>query len=355
MFWKTDPSIGIDIGSRTIKIIQLKKRSGQIQIEKSVVIDLAKDNEYFPLSKPLNESLIEVVKSQKLERTDVALGLSESLVNSHELNLPKMPRKEMKAALSGIIEDQFQIPKAELCLDFIQVEGLKEPDSPTQTVRAYFTKAGAVNDVMTTAKAANLNPRVVDSNLLARYEALAFNDYIEEKKNFLSIDIGESQISMALIADKKIVQSHVLDVGFGLINKTFFESLGLPYDQAEQIKTSYDLKATNKEPDETDKKMDTALYAIFYKLQRTVDIFKVSLKREPIESILVTGGGSQMSNIKDAIEANCSIPTVIVDPFRKLSLVKSDSESSANSQLITGSSTAPYMCTALGLALRGVS
>ncbi|MCM2282519.1 MAG: pilus assembly protein PilM [Bdellovibrionaceae bacterium] len=348
MLWLNSPRVGLDIGTRTVKAVQLKKSGGKVFVERFFFQDLAENNDYYPLSAPTDEVLAAAIQTNGFRKRAASICLDENEILTHEARLPKMPAKDLETALRGYIEEQFHLSGDEVCLDHIVLEEGKDDEDSSRLIKTYFAKTENVQKLVQLVRSAGLKPQVIDSGVLARVEMLRFNGYLKAKGNFLVVDIGESHITASLVSNDRVTLSNVIPTGFGAINKMFFETQGMPYDQAELLKLTYDMRAHETEANETEKQLDEALYEMFYKLQRMVDFFKVSLKRAPIESVLLTGGGSQMSHIQEAMETYCTVPAQVVNPLKNIEIYHSKNLDDARI-----ASLAPYMGTAIGLALRG--
>ncbi len=340
----------IDMGSRTLKGLQLANKNGEISVSKYFFHDLATDNEIFPLEASGHQILKTLVDQNQLSRSKVITALQDSEIFTHDLTLPNMPDADLKLAIYNDIETHMNLPRESTYLDYIYLEKAENHRDSKNVIKTYCAKRDSVTKLIENLAYGGLKPKYVDSEILARVAMLTFNKYVDEGKNYVTIEFGESHTSVALISNFKVLMNSVLPTGFGNLNKILFETSGLPYSDGEKVKLTYDptAEAGDSEVDLT--LIDEHFRQTFYKVRRLVEVFKVQLKSAFIHSVLITGGGSQMINLSKAVESYLDLPVETPNPFRHIKLYNDkDNRSDELARL------APHMASAVGLALRDIA
>ncbi|OFZ18226.1 MAG: hypothetical protein A2Z20_11930 [Bdellovibrionales bacterium RBG_16_40_8] len=341
----------IDVGTRTLKGLQLCKHKGQVCVDKFFFHDMATNNELYPLEIPVYETLKAIIQVNGFQNACITSAPQDNEILTQDLTLPDMPVKDLRSAIFNDIETHLNLSASEISLDYLILKKLNPEGQIQNVIKAYCATRQVTDSQIRSLRAIGLKPRYLESGILARVAMLIFNGYVTENKNYVHIDIGESHISVALISDGKVVISSVLPTGQGAINKLLFDTNGLPYDQAEKIKISYDLAAEETSLNKDDQALiDEIYHQSFYKICRLIDVFKVQLKSDPIYSVQVTGGGSQINNLSKALETYCKLPIEIVNPFKNIEIyIRSKIENNSLALI------APYMSTAVGLALKDIA
>jgi type IV pilus assembly protein PilM len=353
------PSIGVDLGTRTIKGVRLRKKRNQVYLDRYFFHDLAKTSKQFPGQADSIEPLKANIEINQLAKARAAVNLRDEDVFNFNLQLPRMKAAEMRCAVAHEIQENINIPVDELSFDYVIAErtGLQDEHDDTLPgenvrVKAYCTKREVIKERIRTLKACGLKPCAAESDVLAILAMLRFNDYISPQGNVAVFDLGESHITSALISDNELAFSKSSPIGCGDINRALSDSLLLDYREGEKIKLEHDLDQDAVDDASPGKIVDEVYFRIFKEIKETLEYFKEHLNPEcRIGRILLVGGGSRIRNIDKVFELFFKIPSTIVNPFRNIQIY----ETSTASQDERIGKLGAYMATAVGLALRDIA
>jgi type IV pilus assembly protein PilM len=346
--------LGVDIGKRSLKGVRLKTKNGRVYLDKYFFHDLAETSSKYPESAATEEVLRAAVELERLEKSETATSIKDSQIFSHQFKLPLLKDKEMKEAVAHEISENNPIPIEELNFDY-----LVSPDesdlSGNCTVRAYSTRKEWVTERMKILQAAKLSPASVESDLLAITAMLDFNDYLTKDGVYAVFDLGETHLTGGLIIDRELRFTHTFEYSLGAINRALQERLYIDYSKAEQIKLSYDFNSEGETPaQDSFQIVEDALTRIFQQIMDTLKIFQEASDRSArIDEILLVGGGSRLKDISKVTEKFFKIKTTAVNPFRNIEIY-SNTKDSHDSEGEDLAKIAPYMSTAVGLALADI-
>ena len=346
--WSKAGLIGVDVGTRTLKGISLTKSKGKVWLENYFFHDLADGNELYPLDAPVFECLRAMIEVKGFKGYRAASCLFDREVIIHDMILPQMPKADLDLAIQNEMEEQFALRTAEACFDHVVIGPAPEGHGTALVYKIYGSKSASVQKLDQMLKDLTLKPVSIESSILAQIAALSFNGYLKAAEDNVLIDIGESRISVSLLSGVKMVVCNILNTGFGNINQVLFESQGLAYDKAENLKLTYNMEASETEADESHQQIDEILSEIFYKIQRLVAAYRMRSRSKTIARLLVTGGGSQLKMVTQALQTYCEVAAEVVNPFRNIEIYRPGKVQ--DTKIVT---VAPYMTTAVGLALRG--
>lgn len=352
------PIAGIDVGSRVIKGVKLKKKGGRVIMDRYFTLDLSKDNSAYPIEKNLLTSLSGMIEIHKLKNIRVATSLSDDHVIAFEVKLPPIPENEVGAAIEHELQENYQLNLEEIYYDTVIVEQAASPQAGEfqdqyMIVMVYVAKRELVKNHIALLKGAKLNPISMESDMLAAIEALKFNEYIQGRQTQVIIDLGDSQTTVALVVDGNLRFSKTVKIGSGVINQELTRELRLSYDESEKMKLSYDFSSQTSSATGRDQAIiDDVYYKIFKEIKETIDQYYAHFQGHfKIDQILLIGGGSQRAQIDRVIEGFFKVPTIIPNPLKNIEIY-SDAMSSRTDEI---GSLSPYFTTAVGLALRGVA
>jgi type IV pilus assembly protein PilM len=337
--------LGLDIGQRAVKGVMLSRRGQDVALE---------DYFYFDLHEHLGGAqspdpvavLRDLIEGSGFRYSKVASALEDRDIQMVNLSLPTLPEPELRKAVLNELEAQLGQNSAELAVDFSL-----SPSVGGLGVHAYYAKLKTVQDHMGMLELARLRPVAVESALLASLEAARFSGYVPQEGSCLLVDVGDAHTSVGLVEKGELVQFNTIRVGSGDINQSLMQQFGCDFQASELRKLSYRLeKEEGAEIDAETKAIEQGYYQIILGIHDTALYFRASRKNQPIQSVLIAGGGLMNGAAAGLIEQSLTLPVSIIDPLRKIQIFGKGGESRERLPRI-----APMLHVAVGLALREVA
>ncbi len=366
IFDKSESSvIGIDIGSSSLKIVQIKKEKGRAILQtygelglgpynqlatgqavnfspdqySSIILDLLKEANVSVtrggISIPLKLSLISVINIPKVEQKD------EKTVIELEA------RKYIPVSISEVTLDYSIIPQIDdSSLEFIEQDS--EDKTPTQNSEDRKTQkillVAIHNQILN-----NYSKIVQDSNLqIDFFEVEAFatarSCLSGEKKPVMIIDFGASSLKIYIIDAGVLVSSHTINKGGQDISFSISKGLNIPFDHAERLKRSLGKIVLPEEVKIRDLINIHEEYFIS-EIKTVLTVFQKN-KNMTISKIIFTGGSSVLDGFENKVKSSFSCEVEIASPFSKIETPVSLREILK----VTGTT----FSTAIGLALRAL-
>lgn len=332
--------LGIDIGSKSIKVIELVK-SGNSWILKSsgavgyvgVSPDKATvDSDYTAISEVLKKIVTQIGITTK----DVNLALPEAVAFTRVIKFPLLSDEEVASAVKWEAEQYIPIPVSEAVVQYT----ILERNQTTSSVSVLLVAApkAVVEKYVKVIRLAGLVPISAETELTAMSRSLS-----PDKGTSLLLDLGASSTDMSIVKDMSTVFTRSIPVAGEAFTRAVSQSLGIEALQAEEYKKTYGL-----DPNQLEGKVKKALEPIFRviidEIKKAIHFYETDEKGSPPTSIVITGGASVMPGIVPFLAENLNIETIIGNPFTKISL---DPE--------TAKKLVPYTSiygTAVGLAMR---
>lgn len=364
LFSQPDTSvIGIDIGSSSLKVVQVKKERGRAVLQTygelglgpynklsigqiltlapdqyaSVILDLLNEAKITTtkggISIPLKLSLISVIDIPKVEEKDQR--------NVIELEA----RKYIPVSISEVTLDYSIIPQIEdTSLEFIESDNNEINQEEELRKKQKVLLVAIHNQVLS-----NYSKIVQDSKLsIDFFEVEAFAtaraSLSGEKKPVMIIDMGASSVKMYIIENGLLLSSHTVNRGGQDISFSISKGLGVPFDHAEHLKRSLG-KTKIAEEDRIRDLINIHQEYVVSEIKTVLTMFQKS-KNNTISKIILTGGSSSLDGFLDKVKQNFACDVEIATPFSKLETPVSLQETLK----ITGTTFA----TAIGLALRAL-
>ncbi len=347
-----DSVVGIDIGSSSIKIVELKKERGKIVLATYGEVALGPyNNKPIGFGSPLDPdiiatALLDVMKESNVtSRTGVfAMQSSASLI--FIIKLPKSALSSLDEIVPNEARKYIPVPISEVTLNWSIIPSHVQEsfDMVAHTNVEDYNEvevlvAAVRNDALASYK--NITAQVALKAL--HYEIEVFSAMRSTFHNELApialIDMGASQTRIALIQYGTIMKYHTINRGGVLITETIARSLNLPFDRAETLKRSIGLGEGNAE---VARSVEMGVMSLISEIKSVLFDFEKQYNKA-IDRIIVVGGGGLLVGLPQFLSDKLQVPVQLGDPFRK----------TAKPEFLEGvlSSVGPEFAIATGAAL----
>jgi type IV pilus assembly protein PilM len=335
-FFKEKPlrSVGLDIGTYNLKIIELEKKGDNYQI---VGMGMKPITESQDIAEEIKKAYDDAHISTKAVNVSVA---GENVVARY-LTLPKMSHQEIKKAIEFQLVDHIPFKQDEIYLDY-EILGDKLADQNNSRVFLVACKKDFMDAKIDLIQKAGLHPQTVTMDVLALKNTL-YHNYPEEKNSNTSIlNIG-NKLSNLIIAQRGI-PCFIRDAHFGgdMLTHLLQTRLGLNRSAAEELKHSL-----HKASPEAVQIVKSASMNLLNEISIAMDFFE-DLTGQKAEKIFLSAGSSQMVFLKDYWADFLPFPITTLEPFKNFSF-------SSDALKADAASLAPYFAVAIGLALESFS
>lgn len=349
--------IGLDIGTSAVRAAQVRtNRAGEATLEQVGQVMLppgaVRDGECIDVE-TVAESIRTLWSQWKLKGKKVALGIGNQQCVTRIIDVPYTSDEELREALTHQAQDYVPIALEDASLDYTVIEYL-EDDEGGYLARVILVAAArsSVDRVVEASKKAKLEPMVLDLDALAQLRSLAPDHAEGDRGAELLVDIGSSVTDIVVHQHGTPRFVRELMMGSGDITDALVASLGMSYDEAEQRKAECgcgeDAFASAGGP-EVARIVRERAGALVAEIRGSLDFYRAQVEAVPVSRALITGGGSRMAGMRQALEAALDIP---VEPGHPLSNLKVGRTGLDEAQL---EEAEPFLCVAIGLALAQAS
>ncbi|MBU3922949.1 type IV pilus assembly protein PilM [Patescibacteria group bacterium] len=330
MFSKKSKSIlGIDIGTSSIKVVQLRKEENRFELETygelSTFGYLERLNETFQgtslrtLEVVTREMIRILIEKAKVSTKDVIMAIPVFSSFVSIIELPEMAEKELAQAIEFEARKYVPIPLSEVILDWKIIESgtIKNnshlPSFNGKRILLIAVPKEVVNKYLKIAEDLKLKIKALELESFS----LARSLIIDNKISVCILDIGARATSFTIV-DKGIIQmSHSLDVAGAEMTKILAISLNIGSKRAEEFKLAYGFENTEEKKKEIKELLSVPMNKIINEIERMVNSYQEKTGRK-IEKLILNGGSAQLSGLKEYIEEKLNIKTIIANPWAKV-------------------------------------
>lgn len=331
--------VGIDIGSKSLKVIELTKESSKWNLKSSGAVgysglspDRMVDEKEFAV---LADIIKKTLKQININEKDVIISLPEQLVFTRIIKFPLLSDEEIVAAVKWEAEQYIPIPANEAVIQHNILER-READAQTLVLLVATPKI-VVEKYVKVIKLAGLNPLAAETELTALARSMS-----PEKGTSILLDLGASSTDMAITANSKVVFTRSIPVAGDALTRAVSQSLGINQAQAEEYKRTYGFSAGQLE-DKVKLALEPVFRMVIDEIKKAIHYYQNEEKGEAPGSIIISGGASLMPDLISYLTECLGIETILGNPFAKVNLDPEAAKSLLQYSSIYG--------TAVGLAM----
>jgi len=344
---KKDHLVGLDIGSSSIKVAEIKVTGKGHVLNK------------FGMSKVTPGSIVEgrvvnvdglandiktLFKSQKIREKNVAISTGGHSVVIKTINTLNKPEQELHKTIYSEAEQYIPYDIDDVNIDY-QILGESEFSPDEINVLLVAVRKDLVAEYIDLIQKAGLNPKIIDVDTFALQNIYEILPYENREKITLLIDVGASKTSL-----------NILKANVSLMMR---DNMSGTNQIIEEICSQYDISvadahlAVNGEINTIgqDKIQEMSLkiaQAWCSEICEFVNTYQSGANDEKVENIVLSGGGIFVEGFKESLMSELDADVSIINPFEALIV----NEQKFPDSFITKAS--PLAPIAIGLALRRV-
>lgn len=348
LFKRKKEVVGIDIGSSSVKLVQLKKQKGVYYLENfgmaSLPSETIVDNAIMD-SASIKEAIKNLLESHNIKTKSVVTSMSGNSVIIRKILLPMMSEEELESTIQWEAEQYIPFEMTDVNLDF-QIIGPSKEDPSQMNILLVAAKKDVVNDLAMIFRELGLVPQVMDVDCFALENAFQYNYDIADEDTIGLVNIGANAINVNVIKNRSTVFTRDIQVGGNMFNEEIQKRMGLSSDEAERVKLGESLQ--DIEQDLLAQVIDDSLTNLCQEVQRSLDFFTATSADERVNKLFITGGVTQNQQVKTRLEESLGIRVETLNPFLKIAA----DENLFDMDYIH--SMSPFFTIATGLAMRRV-
>ncbi len=290
-FWENKSKLGIDIGTSSIKAVQLRKEANEYKLETYGVVNVsyqASQNTEFDVLSETAEILKKLLEKIEATTKKVTASLPNNIVFVSVLDMPAMTERELKNAVEWEARRYVPLPIEEVTLSW---SVLQEPVVGNQ-IKVLLTAVptSVVDNYLKMFKMAGLVPEALEIEALALIRSLVG----VKTESLIIIDIGGRNTSLNLVDKGLLRVSRNLPVGGETVTNVIAKSLRVNSTRAEQFKRDLGLSANAKPVPEA---IIQVMEIIKKEVAQLIKIYESN--SGVVQQILFTGSGSRFPGLME--------------------------------------------------------
>ena len=354
--------LGIDIGSSSAKIVQLRNSHGSAVLETYGEISLAPyQKQAVGKAVKLSPEQLGVALTDLMREANVtarvggaSIPFSASLISI--IDLPQVSPDQLKRIIPIEARKYIPVPVSEVSLDWFVIPRDKEEDSSfdhLETKDAIRTKGeevllvaihnDVVNSYQTVMQAAGIVPRFYEVEIFSAIRSSVGHGLAP----FLVVDMGAATTKLYVVERGVIRLTHLMTVGGQHMTDHLARSLAWDFEKAERIKREHGLiESTAFSTDENDhikSSLLSTLSRVFSEVDRVLLSYGQRYNKN-VSQVIFSGGGASLPGLVETAQTSLNADVVVAHPFSR-----TEAPAFLESAL---AQIGPGFAVAVGLALR---
>jgi type IV pilus assembly protein PilM len=311
--------IGLDIGSSSIKMLQVKVTAKAIHL-----LDFG--IEPLPPQTIVDGSIMDqaaVVDAIRRLRTTlgirnkvVATAISGHSVIIKKIQVPQMAPEELGAQLQVEAEQHIPFRADEVEMDHQLInprnaQGMME-------LLLVAAKKEIIADYTQVIRDAKLQPAVLDVAAFTMQNAFEASYEAVAGESVALINIGAAISNINIITDGASIFTRDVTVGGGAFTEEIQKRIHVSQEEAEGFKIALSAGASDGVPPGVEAIMTEVAEGMAGKLQRTLDFFLAASSDATLSRMYLCGGSAKVPALQRILAERSRVPVEIIDPFRRL-------------------------------------
>ena len=366
---KGESFLGLDIGTSSVKVVQLKKSKGGAILETygelslGPYANLEEGKSTNLTNKQISGAIFDLLKESTVSimTCGVSIPLSSSLI--FEMEIPKVSQEQLKKIVPIEARRFIPVPITEVMLDWRVVED-EDSNFVNNKVSLDDTRPALKKEEKETKHQDKIKVFVVviHKNAIERYRDIIKNaklglEFLEieifstirsvvehNTGTVIVLDIGSGVTKLYIVEYGVVKKSHLISRGSQDISSAIARTLGISIQKAEEKKREIGLLGEGQDK-EVSEIILTNLEYIFEETSKILTKYQSECHKN-ISKVIFTGGGSVIKGLTNSALKSLEIESVIADPFSKIK-----TPAFLDDVL---KEIGPEFAVAVGLALRGL-
>ena len=337
--------VGLDIGSSSIKAVELKKVKGEVQVAHLGVERLGSDivvDSMIVDSGSVSGAISKLFSEHKFGSKLVATAVSGHSVIVKKISMQTVPENEVPDLLQTEAAQYIPFDMNDVNIDYQVLS--EETNEPQMDVLLAAVKKDKILNYTNVLSLAGKIPEVVDIDAFALQNCYEYNYEPSPSSTVALLNIGASVMNINIVKGSTPLFTRDVSVGGNQYTDSLQKELDLNFDDAESLKMGHKVGTVSEDAKTPILQQVTEI--IVLEIQKTFDFFRATAAGQHIEKIYLAGGSSAVPGLVEALRQEFSMPVEMLNPFQRIQANVNGPDAELVQQ------NAGQLAVAVGLALR---
>ena len=306
--------VGVDIGTSSIKLVELTRNSGHFQLETYGIAHITYGASMPQRSSALDitiSTLRELMAKAGIKTKRIVARLPTSTVFVTVIEIPALDEAEQRQAIEYEAKKIIPIPIDDVTVSWNVIPPVEGGDPARQSILLTAVPNHVIANYVQVFQALKLEPQAIEVEATALTRSLVGQD----TSAVLVLDVGSKTSAVNLIDRGFIFFSKNINAGGEAITQSIAQMLNVNLERAEQFKKSLGLSGLDQ-GSAVPRSIQPALSSIRQEVEQVMHLSQG--RGREVEKIILTGGGSRLLGLDKYLSASFKIPVTIGDPWARV-------------------------------------
>lgn len=344
---KTPPVMGLDIGSSSIRLIQLSQRGSSFRIDHFAIEPLPPGvivEKSVQDIEAISGAIQSAVRNSGSNSRYCAVAVSGSAVFTKTISLPaNLAEADIESQVQIEANQYIPYPLDEISLDF-EVLGPSPRNADMVDILLAASKNENVESRQDALEALGLKTKVVDVESFAiasAFELIREREGIRSTETVSIFDIGFDLSTLLILRNGRVVYTRDHPFGGNQLTEEIMRRYDMTPEQA-----GFFMRGEPGPENFEEEVLEPFMLNVVHQISRALQFFSSSAEFSNIKTMYLSGTMSSVKGLPDVVEQELGIKSAVADPVSGLEVAPSVAVAALNRN-------APNLMVAMGLALRG--
>jgi len=308
--------VGLDIGSSSIKAVELKKSRGEVEVVHVGLEPLASDivvDSMIVDSGSVSSAITKIFNENNIKSKSVATSVSGHSVIVKRIPVQAMDDSTLADQIGQEAAQHIPFDVADVNVDY---QILSEDGSNPMDVLLVAVKKDKILNYTNVLSLAGKTPSVVDIDAFALQNCYEYNYEPSPSSTVALLNLGASVMNINIVKGTTPLFPRDVSVGGNQYTDSLQKELDLGFDDAESLKLGR--KVGTVPEDAKMPILQQVTEIIVLEIQKTFDFFRATAAGEHIERIYLAGGSARVPGLMEALRQEFSLPVELLNPFQRI-------------------------------------
>ncbi len=320
LFRKKKNLVGVDIGTSSVKVIELKsKKKGEREeyeltgigyevippqaIIEGAIIDYG----------IVADAIVKAFENAHIKNRDIAISIAGSSVFTRRVKIMNVPDEELEETI--YFEARNQLSGSAVDEVFMDYQILSRDEEKIDVIFVAIKK-DKVNEYLNVTVQAGKNPVVVDVDQFALANTLNYNYSLSPDTSVAIINIGAYLTNIVIVKDGMPILTRDIAFGGNNITDLIQKEFQLDFERAEMVKKGQAVSGIS--PAVVESTIKILFEDLRNGLKQTIDYYQAISENEMIGKLYLSGGTVKIQGLVQYLEESFNIPAEVINPFQNI-------------------------------------
>lgn len=349
--------LGIDIGTFSIKIVELSKKGERITLENYGEVTTREigspafrsglnqgTNSLALSSKEISQGIQAILLEAKMSSKSVTFSIPDFSSFFTSFELPPMPKEELPKAINFEARQHIPLSLSDVVLDWQVIKNKNDNEINDQLSNKVILVAvpkDIISQYQEIGRVCDLTVAALEAEVFGLIRSLIKNS----EEAIILVDIGAQSTTINVVENKILRMSHSFDIGGNALTQGVADSQGIDSAVIEELKKQQKINTQLSDSQSVSQILISRLDLILAEIKKISQTFYQREGKE-IKTVVLAGGTSLFPGLKEYFVLKLNKEVLIGDPFANIFCP----------QILASvlKEVGPSYAIAVGMALRGL-